>query len=218
MFEKFANASGIIFDCDGCLLDSMKTWREVEFGLIKQTNHEWTQDELEEMRAAPMSETAKIFHERWGLLESNEAVSQYMHDTMWDYYNNRATFRQGAREFFEKLQTAGVPCCVVSSTPTKYLNAGLAHVGILDELVAVFSTEETHLSKQDPRLFRLALDELRAEPQTAWGFDDSLYAIRVMNGVGINTVGTYEEDHAGTYEQLCEYATLAIRSFDELLG
>lgn len=218
MFEQFKGASGIAFDCDGCLLDSMDAWHSVEYSLIEATGVPWTQAQLEEMRAAPMSGAAKIFHERYGLMDSNEDIVKYMHDTMWRYYTTEAQMRPGAAAFFSRLRAEGIPCCIVSSTPEKYLRAGLAHVGILDELATVVSTEEAGLSKQDPAIYRLALDAMGARAESAWGFDDSLYAIRVMNAVGMRTVGTYDADDAGTFEGLAAEADLVIRSFEELLG
>lgn len=217
MFEQFKNASGIIFDCDGCLLDSMDAWHSVEYSLIEATGVQWTQAQLEEMRAAPMSGAAKIFHERYGLMDSNEDIERYMHDTMWEYYTTEAQMREGADKFFAKLRAAHIPCSIVSSTPEKYLRAGLSHVGIIDELSAIVSTEEAKLSKQDPAIYELALGKMQAQASSAWGFDDSLYAIRVMNSVGIRTVGTYDADDAGTFDDLSAQAMLAIRSFTELL-
>ncbi|MGI6033465.1 MAG: HAD family hydrolase [Coriobacteriales bacterium] len=217
MFEKFSDASGIIFDCDGTLLDSMKAWRHVEFSLIDMTGVTWTQEMLEHMRAAAMSEACRIFHEDYGVMDSNEDIRRYMEQTMCDYYENKAEFRPGAREFFWRLRGLGIPCSVVSSTPARYLRPAMEHVGIIDELAALISTEESGLSKQDPAIYKLALDKMGAEIPTAWGFEDSLYAIRVMGGMGISTVGCYEDDDSGTFEELQENATIAVRSFEELL-
>lgn len=217
MFERFENASGVAFDCDGCLLDSMKAWRGVEYALIDMTGVEWTQDMLEEMRASPMNEAAKIFHERHGVMDSNEDVVRFVEETMLDYYANKSEFRPGAREFFERLRGRGTPCCIVSSTPARYLKPAMEHVGIIDELAAIISTQESGISKQDTAIYRLALEKLGSSAESTWGFDDSLYAIHTMNSAGLSTVGTYDADDAGTFEQLSEHATLAIRSFEELL-
>ena len=218
MFEQFENATGFIFDCDGCLLDSMDAWRYVEYALIDASHHEWTQPQLEEMRAATMTDAARIFHERYGVMASNEAVIAFMHETMWDYYTTKAQLKPGVWEFLNRLHERCIPCCVVSSTAGKYLKAGLAHAGISDLLASIFSTQGCEMSKQNPELYRMALATMEAEPASAWGFDDSLYAIRVMNGVGMRTVGTYDADDAGSFEQLGDTATLAIRSFEELLA
>lgn len=217
MFERFASASGFLFDCDGCLLDSMGTWREVEYSLIDMTGHTWTQGELEEMRAAPMTEAARIFHERYGLFESNQAVIDYVDATMVDYYEHKAQPKRGAKEFVFALREAGVPCAVVSSSPLSYIKAGLETCGMVEAFDGLFSTKELGISKQDPRIWNYSLERIGAEAQSAWGADDSLYAIRVINACGISSVGTYEADDSGSFEDLSFEATIAIRSFEELL-
>lgn len=218
MFEKFEDAKGIIFDCDGCLLDSMGTWRSVEYKLIELTGREWTEADMEEIRGGSMSHTAQVFHERYGVMESDQAVLDFVHETMWDYYTAKATLKPGVGEFVERVHALGVPMAIVSSTAGKYLRAGLAHVGLLDELSAIVSTQESGLSKQQPDIYLAALRALGVEdPSEAWGFDDSIYAIRVMKQTGLSTVGTYDADDAGTFEVLSDTATLAVRSFEELL-
>lgn len=217
MFERFENASGFLFDCDGCLLDSMGTWRGVEYSLIEMTGHDWTQTELEEMRAAPMTEAARIFHERHGVFDSNQAVTDYVNATMVNYYEHDAQAKPGAKEFVFALREAGVPCAVVSSSPLGFIKAGLTTCGMVDAFDALFSTKELGISKQDPRIWNYALEQIGADPRSAWGADDSLYAIRVINACGMSSIGTYDADDAGSFEQLSEEATLAIRSFEELL-
>lgn len=215
-FSEFARAQGVVFDCDGCLLDSMRVWRDVEQALISRTGVEWSQEMLEEMRSAPLSEVARIIHERYGVMESNAAVVSFVEETMLDWYTSKAVMCEGAHAFLTKLVDAGIPCCVVSSTPAAYLKPALSHVGVLEAFRDVISTQESGLSKQDPRIYELALREMGAAAPESWGFDDSLYAIRVMNGVGMHTVGTYDDDMAGSFEQLMEEGDFAIRSFAEI--
>ena len=217
MFEHFAQASGFIFDCDGCLLDSMPTWRRVEYKLIEMTGHNWTQAEIEEMRAAPLPEAARIFHERHHIFGSAQEIAEFVDATMLDYYRAKATPRLGADEFLKRLHAANIPCCIVSSSPLEYVDMGLKTAGMRDYVGAIFSTQEEEISKQDPRIWKRALDSMGAQAKSAWGADDSLYAIRVMNECGISTIGTYNGDDAGTFEELVEHANIAIHEFTELL-
>ena len=217
MLERFANASGFLFDCDGCLIDSMNTWRTVEYSLIDMTGHSWTQAELEQMRAAPIHEAARIFHEVHGLFGSNEEVIAYVDSTMMNYYEQNATLRPGAKEFVSALHESGIPCCVVSSSPLRYIEAGLRTSGIRDMFSGLFSTKEENISKQDPRIWNMALEHIGAQAHTAWGADDSLYAIRVINACGMSSIGTYDGDDSGSFEDLRATASIAIKSFEELL-
>ncbi len=217
MFERFINASGFLFDCDGCLIDSMGTWRKIESSLIKKTGREWTQSDLEEMRAAPIHEAARIFHERYGLFDDIQDFMNYVDETMLDYYQHKATPCSGAKEFVLALREHDIPCCVVSSSPQHYIKAGLTTCGMIDAFDGIFSTKEVNISKQDPRIWNMALESIGAQAQTAWGADDSIYAIHVMNACGLSTIGTYDGDDSGSFENLSAHATIAIRSFNELL-
>jgi HAD superfamily hydrolase (TIGR01509 family) len=217
MFDRFTSASGFIFDCDGTLLDSMGAWREVEFALIDMTGADWSQGMLEEMRAAPMREACRIFHERFGLMDSTDDVVEYMESRMTEYYTTRAEYREGAEAFLWRLRENDVPCSIVSSTPARWLHPALELVGATEALVCVISTEESGMTKQDPAIYELALDKMGAAVETSWGVEDSLYAIRVMAAMGMNTIGAYDADDSGSFEDLTKQATLAIKSFTELL-
>ena len=217
-FDRFANASGFIFDCDGCLLDSMIAWRRVELGLINASGVEFTQEMLEAMRAASMDEVARVFHEKYGVMDSKDAIRAYIDETMLDYYEHEATLKPGVEAFVRALDERGVPCCIVSASPKDYLEAGMRTCGLLDAFRAIVSTTETGISKQDPRIYEHALELMDAQASTAWGADDSLYALRVMNECGIATIGTYDNDVAGSFDALINTATIAIHSFEELLA
>ena len=217
VFDRFAHASGFIFDCDGCLIDSMHTWRKIELALIDATGVPFTQAMLEEMRAAPIDGVARIFHHKYGVMGSEQEILDFIDAGMRRFYEHDATPRPGAREFVCALREHGVPCCIVSASPQHYLQAGMRTIGLADALEAIISTESVGLSKQDPRIYEHALQVMGAQSASAWGADDSLYAIRVMNECGIATIGTYDSDVAGPFDALAATATLAIRSFDELL-
>lgn len=216
-FERFAHASGFIFDCDGCLLDSMVAWRKIELGLINASGVEFTQEMLEAMRAASMDEVARVFHEKYGVMGSEDEIHAYIEATMLDYYEHDATLKPGAGTFVRALREHDVPCCVVSASPRPYLEAGMRTCGLRDAFCAIITPADAGFSKQDPRIFELALDTMGAQASTAWGADDSLYALRVMNECGISTIGTYDNDVAGSFDELTRTTTLAIRSFEELL-
>lgn len=217
MFERFDRASGFIFDCDGTLLDSMRAWDEVEERQFRLTRHDFTDDELNEIRGAPMEEAARILHERYGLGTSPQDFIREADARLLEFYEERVEPLPGAREFVQRLRSAGIPCSVVSSSPDRYIFAGLRRNGMFDDFAAVISTDTSGFSKQDPSIYRHAIERMGSELATTWGADDAIYAIRVMSGMGLHTVGVFDSDGTGTFEQLSGTADIAIRSFVELL-
>ena len=207
---------GLIFDCDGTLLDTMPAWNELEADFVRRADVVLTDEQYEELRAAPIDECACLFHNRYGLGTSAEDVLQMMDDALLSYYQNKAPALPGVVDLLERAQERGIPCTVVTSSPRRYVDAGLAHAGIARYFKCVITTDEAGYSKQDVRIWQLALETMGSTPQTTWGFDDSVYAVKVMNEVGINTVGAYDCDETGTYDQLAAVADIAVHSLEEL--
>ena len=135
---------------------------------------------------------------------------------MLEYYRNHAKPRPGALEFVEALNELGVSCSVASSSPQSYLQAGLARAGFTPYLDAIVSVDDVGASKRDPAVFNQACKLMGTRIDETWGFEDSLYALLTLKRAGYKTVGIYDSDLAGTFDQLAEVADVAVRAFDEL--
>jgi HAD superfamily hydrolase (TIGR01509 family) len=108
-----------------------------------------------------------------------------------------------------KVREAGIPCVVLSSSPRRYLAAGLRRAGILDCFDELVSTDETGFSKQEFGIYEVALKVLGCERERVWAVDDAPYAIAVMHDFGFNTICVGSRDSAA--------ADMNPKSFLELL-
>ncbi|MDO4532689.1 MAG: HAD family phosphatase [Coriobacteriia bacterium] len=219
MTKRFnlAETRGLIFDCDGTLLNTMPAWNDLEERFARMANVSLTEEQYEELRAAPIDECAAIFHNSYGLGDSPQHVLDMMDEALLGYYQTQADALPGVKAMLERARELEIPCTVVTSSPTRYVAAGLKHAGIAGFFRCVITTDEVGLSKQDVRIWQLALEVMGSTPETTWGFDDAVYAVKVMNEAGINTVGAYDCDETGTYEDLAAAADIAVRSLEELL-
>ena len=207
---------GVIFDCDGTLIDSMDAWRNLEGELGHRAGVELTAEDRQTLCTLNIPESAQYFHERYGLGVSSEQVVGMMDEIMLDYYGNRAVARPGALEFIDGLARHGVAMSVASSSPKPYLQAGLACAEIAPFLAAVVSVEDVNSNKRNPKVYDHTRDLMGTTTKLTWGFEDAIYAVRTLVRAGYGTVGVYDHDLSGTWDELSSEADLAIRSFEDL--
>jgi len=217
MAFSFEGVSALVIDCDGTLLDSMPAWDKAEAELISRSNMPFTMEMLTEIRAAPMYEGCRIFHERYGVGNSVDDVVELMDELLLGGYANDVEPVVGAPEFVRAAKAADVPLAVASSSPQRFLQAGLKRTGLIDLFDEVVSTEDVLISKEDPAFFLKVLELLDAPLEGAWGVDDAIYAIRTMKQAGLRTIAKYDSPSTGTYDELLAEADITIREFKELM-
>lgn len=184
---NLGETSGLMFDCDGTLLDTLGAWDDAERDLFAQAGS-LTSEEEDDIHSAPIEQAAVILHEKHGVGESAAAVLAHLDGHLLPFYRDRARALPGAVQFVRRAHEAGVPCVVVSSSPRRYLEAGLAHVGLLDCFAELVTTDETGCSKQDFAIYERALSLLGSPLDSTWAVDDAPYAIAVMRDFGLHTI------------------------------
>lgn len=211
-----ASCVGVVFDCDGTLLDSMDVWREVEADLAHRAGVVLSAADTDELTTLTIPECGLFFHDRFNLGESGSDVVNMIDQLMLDYYHTRAQARPGALSFVQELCEHGVRVSVASSSPQPYLQAGLARCGFAHYLDAIVSVDDVGKSKREPAVFDRARTCMGTPLETTWGVEDSVYAVQTLRNAGYRTLGIYDCDLSGTHEQLMSVADRTILSFEEL--
>lgn len=207
---------GVVFDCDGVLIDSMDAWHDAEKALADRAGVVLTEEQTQVIASLTIPEVGVYFHDNFALGESPQEVVDAIDAAMTDFYAHRSRARPGALEFMKSLCEQGVRCSVASTTPSAYLNAGLAHTGFAEYLDAIVSVDDVGISKREPAVYDRACQLMGVLPEHAWVIEDSLYALETLRKAGYRTVGLFDRDISGTFDQLKEAATIAVRSYEEL--
>lgn len=212
----FSHACGFIFDCDGTLLDTMDAWDRAEQMLFEAAGP-LTGDQEDRIHAAPIEEAARILHGEFGAAESPQAILDHLDAMLMPYYRDEVKALPGAVAFVRQLREAAVPCVVVSSSPVRYLEAGLSRVGLRDCFEALVSTEDCGISKQEPGIYALACEVLGCDPCRVWAVDDAPYAVRAMGAFGLHTLGVGNGCSPERRRELQECATAYAETLESLL-
>lgn len=205
---------GVIFDCDGTLLDTMDMWHEIEADLARASGIEPSNELAAELAPLTLPEVAAFFHERHGLGSSNDDVLGMLTESAIEGYGTIAVARPGALATVEALAAAGVRMSVASSSSQAMLRAGLSHAGFLPYLDAVFSVDDVGESKRSPKVYDAAREAMGTATAKTWGAEDAIYAVRTLNAAGYRTIGIYDTDPSGTWDELLSEATIAIRTWE----
>lgn len=207
---------GIIFDCDGTLVDSIQGWRGLEHELARLAGESLSESDVELLCTFTLAETAHFYHTKFGVGKSDQDVIKLMDDFLINFYSTKVEYRPGAKDFVQCVVDAGIHCAVASSSPQRYLKACFEHVGLQDVFDIVLSTDDLQTSKREPKLYDYAASVLGTASANTWGFEDSIYAVRTLKNAGFYCVGVYDRDDSGTYEELLENADVTIKGFDEI--
>ena len=207
---------GIIFDCDGTLLDSMGVWRELEADLARRVDADLSKADKDALTTMTIPECGKFLHGKFGLGGSAEEVVGMIDGFMMDFYEHRALPKPGVLAFVQGLAEHGVPMAVASSTPGPLLRAGVASAGLATYMRAVVSVDDVGRSKREPAVYDRAREALGTMRAQTWGFEDALYAIRTLRTAGYRTMGVYDCDDSATWDELQAEADRAIRTFEDI--
>lgn len=206
-----------IFDMDGCLLDSIGFWHDAEQRLLDMVGITLTKEERDHLNELTLEEAGVWFHEEFGVLDDPESVVKAVIEFMLESYRTVVEANPGVYEFINTLHEQGAPMCVLSSSPQSFLQAGLTRTDLKqffpDELI--FSADGTGLTKRNPSTFEFVCEKLDSALEDTWLFDDSWYACRTAQELGMHVVGSFSTDECGTHEELGRYSEFVIDDFTD---
>lgn len=208
--------TGAILDFDGTLVDSLDAWRDLERVLLKESDVSVTLEDRAQFTTFTLDETARWFHENGGLGKSVADVRQIMDDYMVAYLSRSTRVLPGVRSFLESCAQQGIKMSVASSSPQLYLRTALEATDLVSYFTQVLSVEDIGGSKRESRIFDIARESMGTDKEATWGFDDSLYALRVLRNAGYPTVGIYDPHEQIPFDSWKDLVTIVVRSFEEL--
>lgn len=214
---RFAeDIKGIIFDCDGVLLDSLMIWEDLGARYLRSKGKVPEEGLAETLFSMSLEQGAEYLRQNYGLEETAEEVEQGLQDMLRDFYFYEVLAKPGAAELLETLSKKGLRITVATSSPRDHIEKALERNGLLGYVEKLFTNSEVGSSKHSPDIYNIAAESMGTKPGETVVFEDSLYALKTAADAGYLTVGVYDPYGESDQEGLKETADIYIKELAEL--
>jgi HAD superfamily hydrolase (TIGR01509 family) len=181
-----AALTGVIFDCDGTLVDSeplsAETWRRVTGPL----GYEITDADVAAVLGSPYLRTHAFFAERVAL-PAPDALLPELNRILFALIDERLEVFEDAITAVSELRARGVQVAVASSSVRARLDRTLARAGLAFE-ITIAGDEVVH-GKPAPDMFLLAASRLGVPPERCVVVEDSSPGVAAGQAAGMPTLG-----------------------------
>ena len=204
-----------LFDFDGTLVDSLTYWREAGHDYLIEHNLKPADDFYEVTKPMGYAEMSVYYKELYNIDVTFEELRNFEREVMRRHYKSDVKLTPGARQTIERLKKEGCTLAILTFTESSLVREYLENAGLLDYFEFILSGADTHLSKTEKEIYYKGLDMLGVGAKDVVYVEDSLFALRVANSVGMETVGVYEKVDSADAPECKKEATFYINSFLE---
>jgi HAD superfamily hydrolase (TIGR01509 family) len=207
--------AGIIFDCDGTLIDSEDHHQAVfdtvslKHNLLKRNPYQHIGLSLKD-----------LWNEIRGPAHSSLSFEAWVQDIEACYRKSKLTIalRPNIKPLIQELYRLPLRLGCASNSPRKYILDNLGRNGILHQFDAIYAQEDGLYPKPHPEPYLKICKHLGLSPKTCIAVEDSPAGIKSAKEAGLTVIAF---PHAYTQEadlSLADYVVKDIREVREIIG
>lgn len=205
---------GVIFDCDGVLLDSEPLFAAGQVDLLKGYGIEDCQAIIDEYNGTTMDFFAKAVIERCHLDENPESFVIREKQALEPYFSDENLAPMpGLLPFLAEMKKRGIRMGIASSSDRTYVLHKTDLFGITDYFQVIVTGDMITHSKPDPEIYNKAVSLMNLEKQEILVVEDAPKGIASAAAAGLFTAGL----KASEVVQDTSEADIEVNSYQELL-
>ena len=181
-----------IFDFDGTIFDSMFIWDKVGEIYLHSLGKEPKASMREDVRTLSLYQSACYFKEEYGIDLSVEEIMTGINRMIEHFYIYEVQPKDSVVSFLNELKQRGIFMCIATASDRYQIEAALKRCGMTEFFEAVFTcTEEGH-GKDEPEIFRKAMEYFGADRSNTVVFEDALHAIQTAKNDGFRVISVFD--------------------------
>lgn len=203
---------GAIFDFDGTLVDSMFIWKTAGDRYLRSLGKEPENDLQKTLKTMSLQQSAAYMQRAYGLSASVEEIMEGINRTVEDFYFNTVQPKTDVIPFLERMKEQGIKMCIATATDRYQVEAALRRCGIDIFFSDIFICSDVGHGKDEPVIFRRALEHLQTTRADTIVFEDAFHALQTANADGFMTVAVYDSSEE-RQEELQNLADFFLESY-----
>ncbi len=208
--------TGVIFDVDGTLLNTMPVWTDSGVRYLASLGIEAESNLGEKLFAMTVDGGAVYLKENYHLQSSVEEIKRGILSMVERAYFESADFKPGAKELLEYLKEKEIPMSIATSTDRYCIIAAFDRLGYTEYFDAILSCGEFDTTKSEPKIFYEAIKVMGTDAENTWIFEDGLYSIKTGKAAGFKVVGVYDEVSKNDQKEIEQCADIYVKNLTEL--
>ena len=208
--------TGVIFDMDGVLLDSMPVWENIDIIYLRKHGKEPKPGLWKVLITKSLTEGAEYIRTEYELPKTTEEVVKEIVDLIREQYESKIPMKKGTLAFLKKLKEHGIAITVATSGDRVLAEAALKRLEMLPYIERIFTCEEAGAGKNEsPAVYLNALAFMGTKLSETWVFEDVLHGIRTAGQAGFKTVGVYDASSEGNLSLIRQESTMYLEDLQD---
>jgi HAD superfamily hydrolase (TIGR01509 family) len=180
--------SGVVFDCDGLLVNTEPCWTVAETALFNRRNLSFGPVEKAQLIGRSLAQTSESLAVTFGEEGGAPAIAEELLNLVTEIIDAEGAAMPGARRVVD-LVSRRVVAAVASNSPRTLLDVALRRGGFSQAFTVTVAADEVMLPKPAPDIYLHACERIGVAPDDTAAFEDSLTGLRAAQAAGMRTVG-----------------------------
>lgn len=183
---------GAIFDFDGTLFDSMFVWENAGEVYLRSLGIEPQEKLAAKINTMSLQQSAEYIRGKYAVNFTVNEIIEGINRTVEQFYFNTVQPKPGVIAFLEQLKAGGVKMCIATASARYQIKAALKRCGMEAYFSEIFTCDGIGHGKDEPFIFRKALEHLNTSRSDTVVFEDSYYAVKTAKADGFIIAAVYD--------------------------
>lgn len=203
--------SGIIFDMDGTIVDSLPYHHEAWRIFFEENKVEDFSEKLKKYKGGGTLDLMKAVYGDIYSLEELKKMSDDKEIIFRDIYRGNIVPIDGYLEFLNEIKSKNILVGIASNAIKLNVDLTLKELGIYDLFDSIICGDEVNYGKPNPEMFNKTISYFKVNKANCLVFEDSIEGITAANNAGIKVIGVTSSNssdvlkNAGCVETINNY-------------